>query len=154
MSVKITGLDPIIKRLKKLENMGIPLKPVLNNIGNDILSNIETNFSSQSGPKGAWKPLKRATVMRKIRKRKRTAILQESGILADFWAVNATDKKVCVSNNKAKTKNAFPYGVVHQYGSKNVPARPFLPLDNNGLLEQKLLKKIKKKLGDFILSKI
>ncbi len=143
-------------------------------IGHIIKNDIEDAFAQESSPFGQkWKPLSSNTVMSyfggekkaftKNRKRQRKGflrkygmhgskkILRQSGNLADYWRVSANSSSVTIYNNKTLTKKGFAYGLMHQFGSKapagakgHIPARPFLPIDNNGNLAPKTNKAINK----------
>lgn len=133
MSTKIIGLEELNKKLKRLEIVTSPaqMKSTMHTIGNMIRNIIEESFENQADPWGTkWKPLKPQTIRAKKGKGK---ILRAKGNLEDKWHITATPTSVEVSNNST-SPNGYHYGIVHQWGSKrkNIPARPFLPLEDDG----------------------
>ncbi|EAL3511107.1 virion morphogenesis protein, partial [Campylobacter coli] len=102
---------------------------------------------------GKWKSLKPATIKQKIKDGKNKGILKRDGDLSNDlnWQSEPTKSGVKVFNNM-QSKSGFKYGLVHQYGSrkKNIPARSFLPIDNNNVLHQSIRSVIYKDTKDFI----
>lgn len=164
MSIEITGLDNIQKSLNTLsQSLGKrEMKSTMHTIGNMLTNTIEESFENERSPWGEkWKPLKIVSfhLGYSIGKGKKThtkkgkesagfsryiqnkKILRESGNLADRWVVEASNDSVEISSN-AKSKSGFTYGAVHQWGSKKVVARQFLPINAGGGLEPKLQKQI------------
>ncbi len=143
MPIEIKGLDAVSAKLSTLEHLlgNSQLRVKLSTIGNMVKNTIEESFEEEKSPFGEkWKPLKIATVRAKAKRGASSKILRNDGDLADRWLVDVSDKTVEVSNN-IKSKG-YIYGLVHQYGSKKTPARPFLPIKENGDLEPRLLKTI------------
>ncbi len=89
----------------------------------------------------------------KIKDGKNKGILKRDGDLSNDlnWQSEPTKSGVKVFNNM-QSKSGFKYGLVHQYGSrkKNIPARSFLPIDNNNVLHQSIRSVIYKDTKDFI----
>lgn len=164
MSIEITGLQAIQKSLNTLsQSLGKrEMKSTMSTIGGMITNTIEDSFEKEQSPWGEkWKPLKIVSYhlgysigkgkKTHTKKGKQTAgfsryvenkkILRESGALAGKWLTTATSESVEVSGN-AKSKKAFAYGIVHQWGSKKIVARKFLPIDESGELEGRLQKQI------------
>ncbi len=123
----------------------------LNSAGNRIRNIIEESFEYQKDPISdkSWTPLKKSTKMRKLKKGKSDKILRKDGALEDNWEI-ATTKEVKVFNNSKANK--LGYGIVHQFGSskKKIPARPFLPVNEDGELDKKLEKEVLKIFEDFL----
>lgn len=162
MSIKITGMEEIEAKLTALQNSlsGAQMKSKLSSIGEKVKLQIELSFERERSPFGqAWAPLSANTAIAYMRKsgapkgaraRNRVflakfgaggskKILRLSGNLADRWNVEASETSVTISNNSSR--DGFPYGLTHQFGSHNgwgrgiyIPARPFLPIDKNGAL--------------------
>ena len=63
-------------------------------------------------------------------------LLIKSGSLRQSisWRVTAPDTVVVGSDKK--------YGPYHQFGTKNMPARPFFPIDKHGRLTPRMMRKI------------
>jgi phage virion morphogenesis protein len=114
----------IVAALERLRGAVANLRPALAEIGEYLLQSTERRFKTQAGPDGAaWAPLSPDYAKRK--KKNRDLILVLNGYLADFQAPQVDDDKVSVGT-------ALPYGAAHQFGrpEKNLPARPFLGLDD------------------------
>jgi phage gpG-like protein len=160
MSIELQGLESIQRSLNNLSQAldAKQMKTTMNTIGGMITNTIEDSFESERSPWGEkWKPLKVVSYhlgysigkgkSPHTKKGKQSVgfskyienkkILRESGNLADKWLTKATSESVEVSGN-AKSKKGFAYGAVHQWGSKKVPIRRFLPVDESGGLEPKL----------------
>lgn len=91
---------------------------------------------------------KPATIKRKIKYNESHEILRDSGDLYSRWEISRQANSVIVSNNVSK--NGFNYPLAHQYGTKTIPARPFLPVDENNELEGELNANIKRVIIDSI----
>ena len=142
--IEVTGLEEIRNKLTTLRDSLFKIEPKLKTIGNMVKNDIEDSFTKEASPFGAkWSPLKLSTLKAKARKNQGQNILRASGTLQDTWLVSTDANSVTVSGN-AKSSKGYAYGAVHQFGSakKNIPARPFLPVDASGALEPKLLKTI------------
>lgn len=165
MSIEVQGLESVQKKLKTLEDAlsKTKLKKVLRTVGEMVVNSIDESFENESSPFGQrWAPLKIVSyhLGYSIGKGKNThtkkgvqtkgfqkytankRILVESGNLKNRWIPYVEDDGVTISNNTAKTEKGYIYGFAHQYGTKKIPARPFLPIDDNGNLEPRLLKTI------------
>lgn len=155
--IEITGLEAVQRKLKGLSELGRNTEPLMHTIGNIIANSIEDSFEDEKSPFGEkWAALKPSTVAQKKRKGKSDKILRRDGYLADKWVVDATSKRVIVSNN-SKHKG-FAYGLVHQFGTHKagrgkstfIPARPFLPVSKSGKLQRDIQKIIKTEMIKFI----
>lgn len=150
MSIEITGIEAIQKSLDALSKILSKgeMKNTMSTIGGMVRNVIEDSFEQERSPWGEkWEALKPKTAKQKQRKNKSRLILRNSGSLADRWSVTATSSSVEVSSN-AKSNKGYVYGAVHQWGSKKVVARKFLPIKENGDLEEKLSGKIEEYLAD------
>ncbi|MDL0088150.1 phage virion morphogenesis protein [Campylobacter gastrosuis] len=144
MSVIIKELTSLEARLKNIESNTLK-KSLFDDIGNMTSNTIKDAFVDESSPFGdKWQELSNKTKEYKKKKGKSSKILRDSGNLYSKWEVRSTANSVTVSNNSQN--NDFAYGLSHQYGSnkRNIPARPFLPVDKSGNLEKKLKSNIKK----------
>lgn len=141
MPIEIQGIESVQKKLKTLDDAlsASKMRGTLLTVGNMVKNSITESFENESSPFGEkWTPLKIATIKTKARRGESSKILRASGILADTWMVEADGEGVTVSGN-AKSPKGYAYGSVHQYGKKR---RPFLPIDDAGNLEPRLLKTI------------
>ena len=155
--IEITGLEAVQRKLRGLSELGHNTEPLMHTIGNIIVNSVKDSFEEEKSPFGEkWSALKPSTVAQKKRKGKSDKILRRDGYLADKWVVDATSKKVVVSNN-SKHKG-FAYGLVHQFGTRKagrgkstfIPARPFLPVNKSGKLQRDIQKIIKTEMIKFI----
>ena len=150
-----------IKELKIKLNRLASLPRTLNlHLGNIVLAEIKESFVSQKDPitSKAWQPLSAKTLAQKNRSYARAKkgkvavgfrILRASGALEDNWSIEATDQSVTVSNN-SKAANGAPYGLFHQMGTKKLPRRRFLPIDDAGALSKDLQAEIQKAIKNTI----
>ncbi len=148
MSIQVSGIENINKSLHKLQTKLSSNQPLMAKIGNYIKTDIELAFEKETSPFGKkWKPLSNKTKKLKTKRGKSGKILRYEGNLADNWYVKAAQNEVTISNNASF--KGFPYGLTHQFGTTNafgrginIPARPFLPVDENGVLEKGLSEQI------------
>ncbi|HDZ4932357.1 TPA: phage virion morphogenesis protein [Campylobacter jejuni] len=152
MMIEIKGLENFFKACDNLIDMNKHGQSILTSAGESIRNGIEISFERESSLFGEkWKPLKNSTLTYKKKKGFSERILHKSGNLSSNWMIEATNNKVEVFNN-TQSKNGFKYGLIHQYGSKkkNIPARPFLPIDNNNVLHKGIRSVIYEDTKDFI----
>lgn len=141
MPIEIKGIESIQKKLKMLDDSlsASKMRSSLLTVGNMVKNSISESFENERSPFGEkWTPLKVATQRAKSRRGESSKILRASGILADTWVVEVEEKSVTVAGN-AKSSKGYAYGRAHQFGKKK---RQFLPIDDNGVLEPRLLKTI------------
>jgi len=144
MSIEIQGLESIQNSLNKLSQTLSPaqMKTTMNTIGNMVQNVTEESFEKERSPWGEkWEKLKDATIKHKQKKGKSSKKLRFEGDLSDRWLAHADASSVVIASN-VKSPKGFAYGVVHQWGSKKVPARRFFPVDKSGKMESGLQKQI------------
>ncbi len=154
MSRNFRNIDELNRYLKSIEHKlsSTNLQVPLNTAGNKIKNIIEESFENQTSPSGEkWQKLKPMTKMKKLKKGKSDKILRQSGDLEDNWEISQGKNEVRIFNN-TKSDKGFSYGIVHQFGSdaKNIPARPFLPIDSDGELDKDVEKEILGIFEDFL----
>lgn len=142
--IEITGIEAIQAKLRELQQLGKNAKPLMAEVGNRVKNRIEQNFEEQGYYGDEWtqlknpsagfsgkrrgkrgKPLKR--FMDYIAGRK---ILIDTGQLSKF-TVQASNNEVIIGTNAA-------YGVYHQFGTKKMPARPFMPISSDGDMDSRM----------------
>ncbi|EIM0971767.1 phage virion morphogenesis protein, partial [Campylobacter coli] len=148
------GLENFFKACDKLIDMDKHGQSIMAGAGESIRNSIIDSFKNERSIfNGKWKSLKPATIKQKIKDGKNKGILKRDGDLSNDlnWQSEPTKSGVKVFNNM-QSKSGFKYGLVHQYGSrkKNIPARSFLPIDNNNVLHQSIRSVIYKDTKDFI----
>ena len=73
-------------------------------------------------------------------------MLRDTGNMQN--SILAQGASVVVSAKAGKEGKEYPYPLVHQYGSKNVPARPFIPVLPDGKMSPLAEKRLKAALSD------
>lgn len=152
--IEIKGLENFFKACDKLIDMDKHGQSIMAGAGESIRNSIIDSFKNERSIfNGKWKSLKPATIKQKIKDGKNKGILKRDGDLSNDlnWQSEPTKSGVKVFNNM-QSKSGYKYGLVHQYGSrkKNIPARSFLPIDNNNVLHQSIRSVIYKDTKDFI----
>ncbi|ELF0479340.1 phage virion morphogenesis protein [Campylobacter coli] len=152
--IEIKGIENFFKACDKLIDMNKHGQSIMAGAGESIRNSIIDSFKNERSIfNGKWKSLKPATIKQKIKDGKNKGILKRDGDLSNDlnWQSKPTKSGVKVFNNM-QSKSGFKYGLVHQYGSrkKNIPARSFLPIDNNNVLHQSIRSVIYKDTKDFI----
>ncbi|MGI7146598.1 phage virion morphogenesis protein [Campylobacter coli] len=152
--IEIKGIENFFKACDKLIDMDKHGQSIMAGAGESIRNSIIDSFQNERSIfNGKWKSLKPATIKQKIKDGKNKGILKRDGDLSNDlnWQSEPTKSGVKVFNNM-QSKSGFKYGLVHQYGSrkKNIPARSFLPIDNNNVLHQSIRSVIYKDTKDFI----
>lgn len=98
--------------------------PLMQRLSLELLSATEENFAAQGRPAWAgWSPKTAA-------RRRGGVILQDTGQLAASVTPWHSETVAGIGSNKV-------YAPVHQWGwaDRNIPARPFLPMDAQGSLQ-------------------
>jgi len=133
--------DEVEKKLNELQQKGKNLKPLFNQIGYTLIDIVEENFESESFLGKPWTPLKESTKKQKAKKGY-TKTLQNRGHLAESIDFEATNDKLILGTN-------LEYAPIHQFGgnagknhSAKIPARPFLPIDENKEIPRRIKEEI------------
>lgn len=152
--IEIKGLENFFKACDKLVDMDKHGESIMAGAGESIRNSIVDSFKNERSVFGEkWKALKNTTIKKKIKDGKNNGILKRDKELSKElnWQSKVTKNSVEVFNN-IQSKKGFKYGLTHQYGSKKrkIPARPFLPIDNNNVLHQSIRSVIYKDTKKFI----
>ncbi len=108
-SIRIDDAE-LSRGLAELQTRLVRLRPVLNDIGEQLLNSTRERFRSESAPDGSkWTPLSRRYAARKARKGRSKTLLQLNGYLFGSLTYQASDTEVRVGTNR-------PYARVHQFG--------------------------------------
>ena len=124
ITIDVEGLKDVERRLERLAVATGDLTPALQDVGEKLLISTRKRFRDQTGPDGRpWKPLLPQTLARKRKNRDKILILE--GELFGQLRYHATADSLAVGSNEI-------YAATHQFGdsSRNIPARPFLGLDD------------------------
>jgi phage virion morphogenesis protein len=117
------GIDSaaVNNALRQLLSNVDDMTPAFNAVGEHIASLVDLNFRDASDPYGTpWLPLK------KPRKNGSSKPLNDTGILKNSITQHPTADSVTIGTNEL-------YGKHHQFGTKHVPQRAFLPTEDQGL---------------------
>lgn len=132
--IEIEGHREAAELLEDLARRTGDMRPVLDAIGQILVSNTQQRFVEQRGPDGApWRPLSPVTLARRRGVAAGAKILRDTGRLANSISYRADGGSVSLGSN-------VEYAGTHQYGAQkgefgvrnghqipwgNVPARPF-----------------------------
>lgn len=117
MSFKITH-DSLTPKLREMAARCIYKKPILEAMGNALVSITVRAFTNESLRASSW-----AEVQKKV-----GSPLYKSGAMKhSIRIVEANNEHVLVGTDRF-------YAKFHQFGTKKMPARPFFPFDANGKL--------------------
>ncbi len=142
----------LVEALTRLERAGGDLKPAMRKIAQTLAKVTEDNFAAEGRPK--WKPLSEVTVhmrlggskaykkdgkLTKAAQRRQDAgfrILQDTGQLASSITTQADSQRAAIGSN-------LVYAAIHQFGGDAghgrkvaIPARPYLPITEDGTLQE------------------
>ena len=134
VAIRIEITDDASGGLRRLEQMGVNLRPVLGAIGNAMRESSVLRFRDSTAPDGGrWKPLSPVTVA--LRRKGSSSPLLDTGRLRNSLTFAVGSRHVDIGTNVI-------YAGTHQFGARkgaygktkrnspipwgNVPARPFL----------------------------
>ena len=151
MGFQITVKDNELKtELTKLQTKLKNLKPLLNQVGYYLLEVVENSFENEADANGkAWQELS-PNYLNYKNKKGYTKKLQNRGTLAESIDFTTTTDALILGTN-------IEYAAIHQFGgfagrnkSAFIPARPFLPVDENGHMYQDVINDILYLIKDYI----
>jgi len=125
--IKVVGLAPVDGMMVQLANFGGSKMSLLRALG-VLIQKQHTRrvLSEKTSPDGAtWAPLKASTVERKGN----ANILVESGRMAHAWSLAFGADSVRMRNTATSSRSkGVKYLPFHQFGTRNMAARPMLGL--------------------------
>ena len=151
MGFQITIKDNELKtELTKLQAKTKNLKPLLNQVGYYLLEVVENSFENEADANGkAWQELSPSYLNYK-NKKGYTKKLQNRGTLAESIDFTTTTDALILGTN-------IEYAAIHQFGgfagrnkSAYIPARPFLPVTQDGKLHNNVVENILKRLKIYL----
>ena len=74
-------------------------------------------------------------------------LYHEGTLQRSLWQDNTADAAYVGVNASA---DGYDYGAVHQFGSKHVPARPYLPFDEHGVIYDTVIDDILMMVKDYL----
>lgn len=143
ITLKWSGIEQFQRELARIRGVASDMTTTHRHIGNIIQNSIEQSFEDEKSPFGeVWTPLKAGRANHKI--------LTDTGTLSSSFGVNANANSVEVGTN-------LVYAPIHQFGgqagrdrSVTIDARPYLPVDDNGLqsdVEEEILEYLRGRLS-------
>jgi phage virion morphogenesis protein len=138
----------VLQALEDLRHRVEDLTPAMAGIAAELASQTEARFAAQ-GP--GWPSLAQGTILERIKSGHWPGkMLQRSGQLA---ASLQTEH----GRDYAQIGTAKVYGAIHQFGGQagrgrktTIPARPFLPIDQDGALDDLTQRSILDILSDYL----
>ncbi|WP_306603913.1 phage virion morphogenesis protein [Azonexus sp.] len=151
------------------------LQPILQGIGEEIMERAKQRFSTSTGADGQrWQPNAVATVQALIEDvRGKKGGVQKNGNLSKKSQATLAGKKVLIdtgalarqfhvssNGNSVTVGNSMIYAAIHQFGGQagrgrkvTIPARPFLPVKQDGSLYPTEQAAILSALNDYLAGK-
>jgi len=124
---------------------GKHMEPLTEEIANHLYNLTDESFEVESSYTGTpWARLSASTVKQKGNAK----MLYHEGTLQRSLYQESTSDSAYVGVNA--TANGYAYPAVHQFGSKNVPARPYLPFDEKGKVYDTVIDDILGMVGDYL----
>ena len=179
IEVQDNGVQAALQAIaKRASNM----QPILQAIGEDIMERTKERFATGTGPDGQrWQGNSMATIQALIAgargkkggvlkngnlsKKAQTSlagkkVLIDTGSLEKEFSPTNKGKTLTVTNNSVTVGSTMKYSAIHQFGGKagkgktvTIPARPFLPIKQNGELYPAERTKILDALNDYLAGK-
>jgi len=150
VNIKVTGIEEIEALLEKIAKRGQDFQPALDKAGTFVENIITLSFEDERSPDGEeWSPLADSTLVKK-EKAGNSKKLYDEGTLFESIAHEADSNSLTVG--VYADSKGYLYPVVHQFGSKDgkIPARPFMPIDNDGELYGDVKEELIDLLKDFL----
>lgn len=122
LEVNVAGAAALEAELKAMGARAVNLEPVLSGRAEALRSTIVSEvFGRAQSPSGEpWEPLQKAT----IRSKGSSAPLIDTGTLRGSIVASASDSAITFGVSGPAER----YAGTHQFGTRTVPARPFLPV--------------------------
>lgn len=122
-AVSTDGLDEALGTLRLLAAKGEDLTPLLDELGDDEVARVKLRFENSTAPDGTrWDELTSRDGQP----------LMDTGVL--YGSITAQ-----VHGNTLQVGTATDYAHYHQFGTKHIPARPFLGVTDDLLTSIKEL---------------
>ncbi len=170
ITVQDQGVQAALKALSaRVNNM----KPVLQTIGEGIVERTKRRFETSTDPAGQpWKPNSAATLaLLGARLSGQKSKVKKDGSLNALGARALANKKPLIAdgnlrrqftisavNGTLTVSNSMKYAAIQQFGGKagrghkvTIPARPFLPIHQDGSLYPKEESEVLKAINEYLL---
>ncbi|TQR29170.1 hypothetical protein DMB92_08515 [Campylobacter sp. MIT 99-7217] len=146
---ELKGLENLLKKCENLEKeqKQIILKEI---IAETLYKESKENLEKEQDSFGKkWPALKQSTInSRKAQKIMHTKKLFATGSMQSSLTNGVENDRAYVALNA--TYKGFAYASVHQFGSKKVVARAFLPIDEKLSINQRVAKDIEEQTKDML----
>ena len=125
--------------LKQLQRAGGDLAPAMLKIASALALITDDNFEAEGQPR--WKPLADATVANRAKKAAKGQsdggfrILQDSGQLASSVTTDYSSSHAVIGSNLDYARVQQLGGMAGRGRKVEIPARPYLPVDEDGKLQ-------------------
>lgn len=141
------NIEELQEKLSKASAALADKTPLLRRIANTLQNVTEESFDKQASPFGEkWKDNAPSTKAKK----RGNKVLIKSGLLSQSFTQKVTGSSAQVGTNKE-------YAAIHQFGGKagrgkkvNIPARPFMPIKQNGEIPKDLGDRLEREVVDYL----
>lgn len=123
-AVSTDGLDEALGTLRLLAAKGEDLSPMLDELGEDEVTRVMLRFESGTAPNGVWWD---------------ELTSRDGQPLMDTGRLYNSIEAQVIGKHRLQVGTATDYAHFHQFGTKHIPARPFLGVSDDLLASIKEL---------------
>lgn len=123
-AVSTDGLDEVLGTLRLLAAKGEDLSPMLDELGEDEVTRVMLRFESGTAPNGVWWD---------------ELTSRDGQPLMDTGRLYNSIEAQVIGKHRLQVGTATDYAHFHQFGTKHIPARPFLGVSDDLLASIKEL---------------
>lgn len=127
LNIQIFGAEAVRRQLFRGQMAAGNMRPVLEDVADDMMSVVGLNFSSEGRRGGGrWSALSPQRMKQKLKAGYPPEILIATGALHDSMTQRGDpDQYLKVTNNSINLSSYLPYAVVHTTGSGRLPKRDY-----------------------------
>lgn len=114
--VSTDGLDEALGALRQLAAKGEDLTPMLDELGEDEVTRVMLRFESGTAPNGVWWD---------------ELTSRDGQPLMDTGRLYNSIEAQVIGKHRLQVGTATDYAHYHQFGTKHIPARPFLGVSDD-----------------------
>ena len=114
--VSTDGLDEALLKLRLLAAKGKDLTPLLDELGEDEVTRVMLRFESGTAPNGVWWD---------------ELTSRDGQPLMDTGRLYNSIEAQVIGKHRLQVGTATDYAHFHQFGTKHIPARPFLGVSDD-----------------------
>ena len=115
-AVSTDGLDEALLKLRMLAAKGEDLSPLLDELGEDEVTRVMLRFESGTAPNGVWWD---------------ELTSRDGQPLMDTGRLYNSIEAQVIGKHRLQVGTATDYAHYHQFGTKHIPARPFLGVSDD-----------------------